>query len=92
MNPASIVDWRDVIELIYTPPSIAQSHKTVCPICLEAAEQMVAPRITKCGHIFCWPCLLQYLNYERANAWKKCPLCADPVYKRDIRRASLNPL
>ena len=25
-----------------------------CPICLEAP---VAARLTKCGHVYCWPCL-----------------------------------
>jgi acetyl-CoA carboxylase beta subunit len=23
------------------------------------------------------------------NAWKKCPLCADPVYKKDIKRVKI---
>lgn len=50
---------------------------------------MVAPRVTKCGHIFCWPCLLQYLQFEKQHAWKKCPLCADPIYKTDIKRTRL---
>lgn len=50
---------------------------------------MLAPRITKCGHLFCYACLLQYLDFERRQAWKKCPLCADAIYKRDIRKASI---
>ena len=49
---------------------------------------MTAPRVTKCGHMFCYACLLQYIDYDNQYAWKKCPLCADPVYKRDIRKAS----
>jgi acetyl-CoA carboxylase beta subunit len=50
---------------------------------------MVAPRATKCGHLLCYGCLLRYLDYEREHAWKKCPLCAEPIYKRDIRRATI---
>lgn len=50
---------------------------------------MTCPRVTKCGHLYCWPCLLQYLAYEREYAWKKCPLCADPIYKHDIRRVTI---
>jgi hypothetical protein len=29
------------------------------------------------------------LAYEREYAWKKCPLCADPIYKHDIRRVTI---
>lgn len=25
-----------------------------CTICLESAQE---PVVTKCGHIFCWPCI-----------------------------------
>ena len=32
-----------------------------CPICLAPS---VLPRITKCGHIFCFVCTLQYLGPE----------------------------
>lgn len=30
-----------------------------CPICLDNAK---APRMLKCGHIMCYPCLLRYLD------------------------------
>ena len=38
---------------------LAQVHVTCdaayhCPICLEPP---VAARLTKCGHVYCWPCL-----------------------------------
>ena len=90
VNPDEIIEWRDVVEATLTPSATAE--KIVCPICLNAASEIVAPRVTKCGHIFCWPCLLQYLGFERVHAWKKCPLCCDPIYKRDIRRATLKVL
>ena len=50
---------------------------------------MVAPRVSKCGHLFCYACLLQYLDFEKERAWKKCPLCKDPIYKHEIRKATL---
>ena len=61
-----------------------------CPICMESLNIMVAPRITKCGHIFCWPCILQYLGYEKEKNWKRCPLCFDPVYKHDLRNIEVS--
>jgi len=89
-DPGAVVEWKDVIEVVYTPPTAQTStQKTSCPICMEPAGFIVAPRVTKCGHIFCYACLLQYLDFEKQYAWKKCPLCNEPVYKRDIRKASI---
>ena len=50
---------------------------------------MVAPRVTKCGHLFCYGCILQYLEYESEKRWKKCPLCAESIYKKDLRKAQI---
>ena len=56
---------------------------------------MITPRITKCGHIYCWPCVLQYLAYDketRANGsgnWKRCPLCNDPIYKHELKSVQI---
>lgn len=88
-DPSYLVEWQDVCEVIYTPPNVKSPQKIVCPICLEPANQIIAPRVTKCGHIFCWPCLLQYLQFERQYAWKKCPLCSESIYKKDIRRVKI---
>ena len=52
---------------------------------MMSQEQIVCPRITKCGHIFCWPCVIQYLEFEKDRNWKKCPLCADPIYRLDLK-------
>lgn len=84
-----MVDWKEVIEAFYTPNITSTKEKTQCPICMEPAPSMTAPRVTKCGHLYCWPCLLQYLAFEREYAWKKCPLCFDPIYKNDIRRVTI---
>ena len=90
MDPSAIVEWKDVIEVVYTQPKeLSSSQKTQCPICMEPAGFMVAPRVTKCGHLFCYACLLQYLDFEKQYAWKKCPLCAESIYKRDIRKATI---
>ena len=87
------MEWKDVIEAVYTPPSDKgkSEQKIVCPICLDALQEIVAPRVTKCGHIFCWPCLVRYLTYEQKQNWKKCPLCADPIMKKDVRRVRITP-
>lgn len=44
-----------------------------CPICLESPP--VAPRLTRCGHIYCYSCVLRYSG----KLGDKCPLCFDPL-------------
>ncbi|SPO37445.1 uncharacterized protein PSFLO_02919 [Pseudozyma flocculosa] len=66
-----------------------------CPICLSPPT---APRMTKCGHVFCYPCILHYLTLADGNAaggstggnapshkWRRCPICWDAVYARDLK-------
>ncbi|MCO5613931.1 hypothetical protein L7F22_068211 [Adiantum nelumboides] len=92
-----------------------------CPICLS---RPTAPRMTKCGHVYCYPCILHYLSVHEAPAasgsstphshipgaaprhtstpsvtpntsagiantitqkWKRCPVCWDAVYSRDLK-------
>lgn len=68
----------------------AQSQLTSCPICLSTP---VAPRMAKCGHIFCLPCLIRYMHStddqnivpEKKARWKKCPICWDSVYNSETR-------
>jgi len=50
---------------------------------------MICPRITKCGHIYCWPCILHYLDYESKRNWKKCPLCSDPIKSGDLKNVKI---
>ena len=82
-DPGATVEWKDVIE-------VRSTKSTHCPICMESDNLIIAPRATKCGcHTFCYACLLQYLDFEKDRAWKKCPTCKDSIYKKDIRRATL---
>ncbi|KAJ1966036.1 hypothetical protein GGI12_000354 [Dipsacomyces acuminosporus] len=49
-----------------------------CPICLSPP---VAARVTKCGHVFCFPCVLRFLamESEKEPDTKKCPICWEPI-------------
>lgn len=65
-----------------------------CPICLSTP---VAPRMAKCGHIFCLPCLLRYMAStedtkhqhqgpaEKKPRYRKCVICMDSVYISETR-------
>eukprot|EP00042_Codosiga_hollandica_P023980 m.98159 g.98159 ORF g.98159 m.98159 type:complete len:601 (+) comp51386_c0_seq2:509-2311(+) len=62
-----------------------------CPICLGPP---VAAKVTRCGHVYCWHCILHHLAVAE-KSWNFCPLCEHYVYKRDLRSvqiAALNPI
>ncbi|KAF2731025.1 hypothetical protein EJ04DRAFT_514861 [Polyplosphaeria fusca] len=80
------LDWSNVLQILAS----TQSQDASCPICLGTP---VAPRMAKCGHIFCLPCLIRYMHAEedggkppekRARS-KKCPLCWDTIYISETR-------
>lgn len=75
-DPDTLVNWDCVQQVrIY-------SHEVPsCPICLYPP---VAARITRCGHIFCWPCMLHYLSLSDKN-WSKCPICYEAVHTDDLK-------
>ncbi|XP_037537120.1 RING finger protein 10 [Nematolebias whitei] len=75
-DPDTLVNWDCVQQVrIY-------SHEVPsCPICLYPP---VAARITRCGHIFCWPCMLHYLSLSD-KSWSKCPICYEAVQTADLK-------
>ncbi|KAK4211102.1 RING-15 protein [Rhypophila decipiens] len=83
------LDWADILQVIAS----AESQQTSCPICLS---EPVAPRMAKCGHIFCLPCLIRFMNSgpredihgpveKKQNRWRKCPICDDTVFISDVK-------
>ncbi|KAK0615044.1 hypothetical protein B0T17DRAFT_540928 [Bombardia bombarda] len=55
MDADEHLEWSDVLQVVAS----AESQQTSCPICLS---EPVAPRMAKCGHIFCLPCLIRFMN------------------------------
>ncbi|XP_062400152.1 E3 ubiquitin-protein ligase RNF10-like [Sardina pilchardus] len=80
-DPDSLVNWDCVQQVrIY-------SHEVPsCPICLYPP---VAAQITRCGHIFCWPCMLHFLSLSDKD-WSKCPICYEAVNGPDLMRSSMH--
>ncbi|XP_059909062.1 RING finger protein 10 [Gadus macrocephalus] len=75
-DPDTLVNWDCVQQVrIY-------SHEVPsCPICLYPP---VAAHITRCGHIFCWPCMLHYLSLAD-KSWATCPICYEAVNPSDLK-------
>lgn len=60
---------------------IRSSEEPKCPICLFPP---IAAKMTKCGHVYCFPCILHYLALSDKE-WRKCPICYDAVRLPDLR-------
>lgn len=70
---------------------IVKQHDYHCPICM--GDEFVAPRMTKCGHIFCYPCLINMFENVRNDKTKtnlgnlhnpliSCPLCSEVIREK----------
>ncbi|KFD55687.1 hypothetical protein M514_03435, partial [Trichuris suis] len=80
-NPDKIIDW-DLVEEI----RLNTSDELVCPICLEPP---IAAKITKCGHVYCWACILHYLAVSNKR-YCRCPICYEIICKEDLRSVKPN--
>ncbi|KAJ7070552.1 hypothetical protein C8F01DRAFT_1206344 [Mycena amicta] len=87
MNPNG--DYTDILQVIIprssalasTATGESKEGHTTCPICLSPPT---APRMTKCGHVFCFPCILHYLTTSE-NKWARCPICFDSVNEKQLK-------
>ncbi|XP_968231.2 E3 ubiquitin-protein ligase RNF10 [Tribolium castaneum] len=75
-NPDALVDWS-LIEQV----NVQVSDYPSCPICLYPP---VAAKMTRCGHIYCWSCILHYLSLSD-KTWRKCPICFESIHKQDLK-------
>eukprot|EP00933_Yihiella_yeosuensis_P006826 TRINITY_DN111637_c0_g1_i1.p1 TRINITY_DN111637_c0_g1~~TRINITY_DN111637_c0_g1_i1.p1 ORF type:complete len:741 (+),score=200.80 TRINITY_DN111637_c0_g1_i1:229-2451(+) len=61
-----------------------------CPICLEL--ELAVPKITRCGHLFCLPCIMRYfstLKGYNGKVYQQCPVCKEQVCPDDLISARL---
>lgn len=79
-NQDALVDW-DLIEQVI----VQVDDQPSCPICLYPP---VAAKMTKCGHVYCWSCMLHYLALSD-HEWCKCPICFDAVKKHDLKSVTV---
>ena len=73
-DPDLTVDWEKIEQIVLNSTEMPK-----CPICLDEPN---AAKIAKCGHVFCWPCLLHYFALTDDD-FRPCPICYDKIYKED---------
>ncbi|XP_077268274.1 E3 ubiquitin-protein ligase RNF10 isoform X1 [Temnothorax americanus] len=76
-NPDTLVDWQSIEQII-----LHNSENLSCPICLHPP---IAGKITRCGHVYCWPCILRYLRYCEKPENYICPICHERLQKCDLK-------
>ncbi|CDR46697.1 CYFA0S25e01068g1_1 [Cyberlindnera fabianii] len=102
-NYKFIVDYRFDYKAQILDPNVLLDHNHIlrvivpkghhCPICLT--EDVIAPRMISCGHIFCHSCLLSFLDseplekkkegqYYHPKKLKECPLCSEYVRPAEV--------
>jgi hypothetical protein len=72
---------------------VPEIENVLCPICLDVP---FIPRFTRCGHIYCYPCLLQFFQTSEPsmavkNNWRTCPVCAEPLHLKQLRPVKFCP-
>ncbi|KAL2721086.1 RING finger protein 10 [Vespula maculifrons] len=75
-DPDTLVDWKYIEQV-----KIHNTESLSCPICLFSP---VAAKMTRCGHVYCWSCILHYLSLSD-KSWRKCPICYESVHKSDLK-------
>jgi len=70
---------RSVNFLSNVIPQIKKGDVGECTICLDP---IVDIGVTKCGHVFCYKCILDTISVHGSN--KKCPTCRKNLTQADI--------
>lgn len=81
-DPDVIVDWS-LIEQVNL--KVASDDATACPICLYPPT---AGKMSECGHVFCWTCILHYLALSD-DKWRPCPICLQDITKDGLKSVKI---
>ncbi|CAN4117532.1 unnamed protein product [Withania somnifera] len=58
-----------------------------CNICLDVVYD---PVVTFCGHLYCWPCIYKWIQFQSMSSDDLKPQC--PVCKAEVSQNTLIPL
>ena len=49
-----------------------------CIICLDTVKE---PVVTLCGHLYCWPCIYQWMEQSQES---QCPACKSVITQEKL--------
>ncbi|XP_025416269.1 RING finger protein 10, partial [Sipha flava] len=81
LNQDEIVSW-DCIEQI----KMFSTQSIKCPICMDIP---ITSKMTRCGHIYCWPCILRYLDINKELDITGCPICHSRISKKELQSVEI---
>lgn len=85
-NSDSIEKWNSISSPVDKSDNNSSSDFE-CNICLDSVHE---PVVTICGHLFCWPCIYKWINFQNPSTEIKEPQC--PVCKTEVSQRTLIPL
>lgn len=80
-DPDAYIDWTQVVQVLMPIPP---TQTPTCPICLA---EPVAPKCTKCGHVYCYSCIMRHLSVAQDHN-RRCPVCFEDIRERELRSVS----
>ena len=81
-DPDTLVSWEKIEEVELRTCS---EDETTCPVCLFPP---VAGKMSRCGHVYCWACILHYLALSDDKD-RPCPICHQDINKTDLRSVTV---
>ncbi|PSS04782.1 E3 ubiquitin-protein like [Actinidia chinensis var. chinensis] len=71
-------EWKSISSAAAEPENISCGFD--CNICLENVRD---PVVTLCGHLYCWPCIYKWFNFQSASLpsdeHPQCPVCKSKI-------------
>ncbi|KAG0207041.1 RING finger and WD repeat domain-containing protein 2 [Mortierella sp. NVP41] len=75
-TPAGSVDKRSILGPLLADRISSLSNDFHCPICLSLIKEVF---MTRCGHSFCYSCIVHHLRDKQ-----DCPVCRGPLTRDQI--------
>lgn len=75
------LDWEHIAYV-----KLTTTETISCPICISTNNDIILPKILRCHHILCLPCLLTYY----VDCKQCCPLCNRNICLKEIKRIDIN--